>query len=566
LASSASNSNGFFKQIYESKWFDQLQRIMQVSNVIVDRLSEGSSVILAIEEGWDMTAQITSLTQLLLDPYYRTIEGFSVLIEREWLSLGHRFTRRNNHTIDDQTGFAPVFLQFLDIVHQCLVQSPTDFEFNLFYLEFLAYHYVSNRFKTFLLDNEMERVQFGLLTTSQQQQNEEQNQILNAKTDTSFRIINKLRINNKDDSVEVTSEAHRSLHTNISFDYYSSISSFTTCIWQYINKVHYNSAKFFNFGYQPSNSFEPLRINTEMYRLKLWSYYFKETLCTGPLYDLDLTTISNINNLPANKNSTDFWYPVPIKNASDYYEQLENILPTQYELLLRQIMRKYKLNEGITTTVPKTNDDQSENSSTLPTPSMPQSPSNNSLSEVTMKLLGNVLTNNVPTNNTSDDNDTDVNKSDLVIPSNVPINWKNVWDYFYQSVEDKIKKIQINPDESSELVISPVNSQYLNVSITKPYQATLPPSVSSHLNIINNNLHVANQLQQQSKLNQNEISAMNGSQTSFTPPFPMPHSQQYPYKQSHYFELAAFSSTTLCEICKNNFKPSKSNKFMNQIF
>ncbi len=45
-------------------------------------------------------------------------------------------------------------------------------------------------------------------------------------------------------------------------------------------------------------------------------------------------------------NSDEGWYPVPIKNASDYHEQLDQILPTQYELLLKKIMRKYKMNEA----------------------------------------------------------------------------------------------------------------------------------------------------------------------------------------------------------------------------
>ena len=75
-------------------------------------LDNGFNVLCHCSDGWDRTSQCTSLIMLIMDPYYRTIPGFIVLIEKEWISVGHNFLTRSGKGAS-KSHMAPIFFQFL---------------------------------------------------------------------------------------------------------------------------------------------------------------------------------------------------------------------------------------------------------------------------------------------------------------------------------------------------------------------------------------------------------------------------------------------------------------------
>ncbi|KAG5885726.1 hypothetical protein JTB14_000649 [Gonioctena quinquepunctata] len=143
-------------------WLKHIKCILAGAVRIVDKVeSHKTSVLVHCSDGWDRTAQLTALSMLMLDPYYRTIKGFEVLIEKEWLSFGHKFQQRIGHGDDHHSDAdrSPVFLQFIDCVWQITQQFPNAFEFNDYFLITILDHLYSCRFGTFLCNSERERVQ-----------------------------------------------------------------------------------------------------------------------------------------------------------------------------------------------------------------------------------------------------------------------------------------------------------------------------------------------------------------------------------------------------------------------
>ncbi|KAJ1551795.1 hypothetical protein HK096_007737 [Nowakowskiella sp. JEL0078] len=81
-----------------SGWLKHIKCLMDGTLSIVKSIHvHNNSVLVHCSDGWDRTAQFCSLASLCLDSYYRTIEGFQVLVEKEWVSFGHKFSDRCGH-------------------------------------------------------------------------------------------------------------------------------------------------------------------------------------------------------------------------------------------------------------------------------------------------------------------------------------------------------------------------------------------------------------------------------------------------------------------------------------
>jgi len=96
-------------------------------------------VLVHCSDGWDRTAQIVALAELLMDPFFRTLKGFMVLVEKEWIAFGHQFARRCGHG-EDRMNFSdsqrsPIFLQWIECVWHVFSACPELFEFNETLLE-----------------------------------------------------------------------------------------------------------------------------------------------------------------------------------------------------------------------------------------------------------------------------------------------------------------------------------------------------------------------------------------------------------------------------------------------
>eukprot|EP00038_Savillea_parva_P000911 m.99883 g.99883 ORF g.99883 m.99883 type:complete len:823 (-) comp10322_c0_seq1:319-2787(-) len=149
--------HGHLADLESSGWLAHIRAVLATTLQIVKYVLDGRSVVIHCSDGWDRTAQTCSLAGFMLEPYYRTIRGFIVLVEKEWLHFGHKMSDRNWMLDGKSKEVSPIFLQFLECTWQISQQYPRAFEFNELFLVTIHDCMVSSQFGTFLCNSEKER-------------------------------------------------------------------------------------------------------------------------------------------------------------------------------------------------------------------------------------------------------------------------------------------------------------------------------------------------------------------------------------------------------------------------
>ncbi|XP_048350481.1 myotubularin-related protein 6 [Sphaerodactylus townsendi] len=155
--------NDFLSGLESSGWLRHIKAVLEASIFLAKAIAfEGASVLVHCSDGWDRTSQVCSLGSLLLDPFYRTIKGFMVLVEKDWIAFGHKFSDRCGQLDGDPKEISPVFAQFLESVWHLTEQFPQAFEYNEAFLLQIHEHVHSCQFGNFIGNCQKEREKLKL--------------------------------------------------------------------------------------------------------------------------------------------------------------------------------------------------------------------------------------------------------------------------------------------------------------------------------------------------------------------------------------------------------------------
>ena len=144
----------FTTKLHRTDWLAHVEGILTQAFKAASILISGTAnVFVYCQTGTQATPLLTSLTQVICDPAYRTFDGLKTLIHKEWLYFRYNFQAKLQILPEKQPTDRtadPTFVLFLDALFQLQQMNPFAFQYTGLYLAFLAAELFTNRWFEFV--------------------------------------------------------------------------------------------------------------------------------------------------------------------------------------------------------------------------------------------------------------------------------------------------------------------------------------------------------------------------------------------------------------------------------
>ncbi|KAF1744402.1 hypothetical protein MXB_1368 [Myxobolus squamalis] len=114
-----------------------LHSSLKTNNHDITRILETAHVIIQ-SSSFCLLPVVSSVVKIMLDPFYRSIEGFWCLITEEWLSKKYKFNPSIENLNSYGFAYEPSLILFLSVVHNFSVENYMEFEYDTNFLLFIS--------------------------------------------------------------------------------------------------------------------------------------------------------------------------------------------------------------------------------------------------------------------------------------------------------------------------------------------------------------------------------------------------------------------------------------------
>ena len=84
----------FITQFTKTKWSQYIEEVLGKAFDVGIGLSK-NNILIHCPNGDDGSCVLSSLSQIVMDPFYRTFKGFKTIIHKEWLYFRHNFIKKS---------------------------------------------------------------------------------------------------------------------------------------------------------------------------------------------------------------------------------------------------------------------------------------------------------------------------------------------------------------------------------------------------------------------------------------------------------------------------------------